>query len=209
MNIFSYFKDIIKIKVEDNFDLPDAGILNRITVESPRDASHGDLATNAALLLAKPLDQPPRAIAEKLSNVLNAEEDIAKIDIAGPGFINLTIADAFWQRQITAILTVGKAYGDSSMGGQEAVNVEYVSANPTGPLHIGHVRGAIYGDALANLLTKAGFDVTKEYYINDAGVQIDTLANDVLAVTYLEKAPERVRCQVNVAASQGLTALFG
>ncbi len=182
MNVFKYFKNLIQLKTQESFDLGVDELavqLDRMTVESPRDAAHGDLAANTALLLAKPLAQPPRAVAEKLAAALRKESEIAAVEIAGPGFINLTIADEFWQQRIPEILSAGRHYGDHGKRDGEKVNVEYVSANPTGPMHIGHVRGAVYGDALASLLAKAGFDVTREYYINDAGSQIDTLARSV------------------------------
>lgn len=147
-----------------------------VTVEPPRDPSHGDMATNAAMVLAKQARMKPRDIAELLVSPLARIGDVEEVSIAGPGFINMRLRDAFWRARLPEILAAGADYGTSEMGGGEPVNVEYVSANPTGPLHIGHVRGAIYGDALASLLAKAGYSVTREYYINDAGSQIDTLA---------------------------------
>lgn len=179
MNVFTHFRGIAESALDAlsaSGDLPEGLDYKNLTVEPPRDASHGDLATNAAMVLAKQAKQNPRAIAELLKSSLEREDDIATVEVAGPGFINLRLAPAFWQEQVKAILDAGAGYGDSTMGGAEKVNVEYVSANPTGPLHVGHVRGAVFGDALSNLLAKAGFDVTKEYLINDAGSQIDTLA---------------------------------
>jgi arginyl-tRNA synthetase len=151
----------------------------RVTVEPPREASLGDMATNAAMILAKPAGQPPRAIAEKLVKRLKDHADVVAADIAGPGFINFKLRDRVWRAELAAILGAGPAYGDSDLGAGKPVNVEYVSANPTGPLHIGHARGTVYGDALAALLAKAGFKVTREYYINDAGAQVDVLARSV------------------------------
>lgn len=148
---------------------------SKVTVEPPRDASHGDMATNAAMVLSKQAGVKPRDLAEKLVGQLTGLERIESADIAGPGFINLRLSDAAWLGVPKAILTQGTAYGDSIMGAGSLVNIEYVSANPTGPLHIGHARGAVVGDALAGLLTKAGFDVCKEYWVNDAGSQIDSL----------------------------------
>ena len=147
-----------------------------VTVEPPRDPTHGDLATNAAMVLAKGAGMNPRALAELLVAKLDALDDVATASIAGPGFINLKLADQSWRDELVTISGLGKDYGRSTMGAGKRVNVEYVSANPTGPMHIGHCRGAVVGDALANLLAKAGFDVTKEYYINDSGAQVATLA---------------------------------
>lgn len=179
MNIFTQFKGVVEgalTALSHEGMLPVDLDYKNITVEPPRDASHGDLATNAAMVLAKQAKQNPRAVADLLAPKLMQHADIDTVDVAGPGFINLRIAPSFWQSQVKAILGAGTAYGSSAMGGSEKVNVEYVSVNPTGPLHVGHVRGAVFGDALANLLIKAGYDVTKEYVINDAGGQIDTLA---------------------------------
>ena len=152
--------------------------LNRraVAVEPPRDASHGDLATNAAMVLAKPAGTNPRALAEAIKAKLEAVPTITSVEIAGPGFINLRLSPQSWRSELQTILSEGDAYGQSTIGGGERVNVEYVSANPTGPLHMGHCRGAVVGDALARLLEAAGFRVTKEYYVNDAGGQVDTLA---------------------------------
>ena len=147
-----------------------------VTVEPPRDAAHGDLATNAAMVLAKPAGTNPRALAEKVVAHLLNDPDVVAADIAGPGFINLKLTDATWRRELAAIAAKGSAYGRSAMGAGKRVNVEYVSANPTGPMHMGHCRGAVVGDALAGLLEFAGHAVTREYYVNDAGGQVDTLA---------------------------------
>ena len=147
-----------------------------VTVEPPRDASHGDLATNAAMVLAKGAGMNPRALAEKLLPGLRAMPGVTAADIAGPGFINLRLHEDSWRDELTTILRKGEEYGLSTIGNNERVNVEYVSANPTGPMHMGHCRGAVVGDALARVLEAAGFRVTKEYYVNDAGSQVDTLA---------------------------------
>ncbi|MER8610237.1 MULTISPECIES: arginine--tRNA ligase [unclassified Mesorhizobium] len=183
MNIFADFNARI-IKAVEALDLKDKdGVppdLSRIAVEPPRDASHGDLATNAAMVLAKPTGQNPRALAERLAEALRADEDIAAAEIAGPGFVNLKLKDDFWQAHLTALLGEGRNYGRSTVGGGKKTNVEYVSANPTGPMHVGHCRGAVVGDALANLMAFAGYDVTKEYVINDAGSQIDVLGRSVI-----------------------------
>jgi arginyl-tRNA synthetase len=148
----------------------------RVTVEPPRDAAHGDMATNAAMVLAKDAGKKPRELAEKIAERLRADELIASVDIAGPGFINLTLKPAAWTGALRAAVQRGTRYGASAIGQDEPINVEYVSANPTGPMHIGHCRGAVFGDALANLLAFTGFKVTREYYINDAGAQVDVLA---------------------------------
>jgi arginyl-tRNA synthetase len=183
MNIFADFNARI-IKAVEALDLKDQdGVspdLSRVAVEPPRDASHGDLATNAAMVLAKPTGQNPRVLAERLAQALRADKDVAAADVAGPGFVNLRLKDGFWQAHLTALLGEGRNYGRSTVGGGKKANVEYVSANPTGPMHVGHCRGAVVGDALANIMKFAGFDVTKEYIINDAGSQIDVLGRSAL-----------------------------
>jgi arginyl-tRNA synthetase len=156
--------------------VPPGASIEGITLGSPKDASHGDLATNAAMVLAKQAGLGPRALAERIAPLLASDPHIDKVEIAGPGFINLTLASAFWPRVLRMVLEQGAAYGESAIGKGKAVNVEYVSANPTGPMHVGHCRGAVFGDALANLLAFTGFAVTREYYVNDAGAQVDTLA---------------------------------
>ena len=147
-----------------------------LTVEPPRDASHGDLAANAAMVLAKPAGMNPRALAEALATKLGAIEDVASVDVAGPGFINLRLTDDAWRAELALIAEGGADYGRSTLGKGSIVNVEYVSANPTGPMHMGHCRGAVVGDALATLLEHAGHKVIREYYVNDAGGQVDVLA---------------------------------
>jgi arginyl-tRNA synthetase len=157
-------------------ELP-AGIdQSRVTVEPPRDAAHGDMATNAAMVLAKDAGKKPRELAEKIAEKLRADELIDSVDIAGPGFINLTLKPAAWIDALRRAVRLGARYGASNIGRDEPVNVEYVSANPTGPMHVGHGRGAVFGDALANLLAFSGFNITREYYVNDAGAQVDVLA---------------------------------
>ncbi|WP_262691365.1 arginine--tRNA ligase [Kordiimonas aestuarii] len=179
MNVFTHFRGAIETlltALATSGELPEGLDFKNVAVEPPRDASHGDIATNAGLVLAKQAGKKPRDIAELLKPGLEGLAEVEAVDIAGPGFINLRIAASFWQGRVAEILKSGTHFGDSPMGGGEKINIEYVSANPTGPMHVGHVRGAVFGDALANLLKKAGFDVCKEYYINDAGSQIDTLA---------------------------------
>jgi arginyl-tRNA synthetase len=150
-----------------------------VAVEPPRDPAHGDLATNAAMVLAKQAKTNPRALAEMIAPKLEAVPAVTSVEVAGPGFINLRLSPDAWRDELKTILGKGEAYGQSTIGGAERVNVEYVSANPTGPLHMGHCRGAVVGDALARVLEAAGFRVTKEYYVNDAGGQVDTLARSV------------------------------
>jgi len=179
MNVFTHFRGIVDEQLAALVaagDLPAELDTKNIAVEPPRDASHGDIATNAALVLAKQARKKPRDIAEMLAPRLGELDTVESVDVAGPGFINLRLSDSFWQSQVKLVLAEGTGYGQSDMGAGEKINVEYVSANPTGPLHVGHTRGAVFGDALANLLAKAGYDVCKEYYINDAGGQIDVLA---------------------------------
>ena len=179
MNLFTHFRERVVAEVTALIaagDLPAGLDLSRIAVEPPRDPAHGDISTNAAMVLAKPAGKNPREIATKLAERLRAQSDVTAADVAGPGFLNLRLAESFWHARLREILAAGESYGDSTIGQGRRVNVEYVSANPTGPLHVGHGRGAVVGDALAALLEKAGFAVTREYYINDAGAQVDVLA---------------------------------
>ena len=179
MNIFAE----IRTSVIETLDamvaeghLPSGLSWGNVSVEPPRDAAHGDMATNAAMVLAKPAGKPPRAIAEELVERLASDVNIATAEVAGPGFINLRLKPAVWHDIVAEAIDAGKSFGHSGMGAGVKVNVEYVSANPTGPLHVGHTRGAVFGDALASLLGFAGYDVTREYYINDGGAQVDVLA---------------------------------
>ncbi len=165
--------------------------LARVVVEPARDPTHGDMATNAAMVLAKDAGKKPRDLAEAIAAALRADPIVAKVDVAGPGFINLTLKSHIWGEALRAVLEQGADYGRSSMGSGEKVNVEYVSANPTGPMHVGHGRGAVFGDALANLLAFVGFDVTREYYINDAGAQVDVLARSAF-LRYREALGENI-----------------
>ncbi|MBM7066984.1 arginine--tRNA ligase [Actibacterium sp. 188UL27-1] len=165
--------------------LPDGLDLRNVSVEPPRDAAHGDMATNAAMVLAKPAKMKPRDIADILAAGLRDDPRIETADIAGPGFLNLRLSDTVWADIVRAALTAPDTFGRSQMGQGKRVNVEYVSANPTGPLHVGHTRGAVFGDALASLLAYVGHEVTREYYINDGGAQVDVLARSVY-LRYLE-----------------------
>ena len=188
MNLFA---DIRAHVIDALTDMVDSGALpgglsfDNVTVEPPRDAAHGDMATNAAMVLAKPAGLKPRDIADGLAARLADDPRIMSAQVAGPGFLNLRLDPQIWQDVVRAVLTSGAGYGHSKMGQGLSVNVEYVSANPTGPLHVGHTRGAVFGDALASLLDFAGYDVTREYYINDGGAQVDVLARSVY-LRYLE-----------------------
>jgi arginyl-tRNA synthetase len=178
-----------KLAAEGNWS---AGIdLSRVVVEPPRDASHGDMATNAAMVLAKEAKAKPRDLAEAIAARLRADDLIEKVDIAGPGFINLTLKAKAWAEALRTVLREGEAFGRIAPAASAKVNVEYVSANPTGPMHVGHCRGAVFGDALASLLQFAGRDVTREYYINDAGAQVDVLARSAY-LRYREALGEEI-----------------
>jgi len=179
MNVFSEVEARVRAALEalkSEGALPADLPLPNFEAEPPRDASHGDIAVNAALVLAKAAKMKPRDIAEALKAKLEAHSDIAKIDVAGPGFLNITFKEGVWQDLVRTILKDGPRYGAGPQRDAGKLNVEYVSANPTGPMHVGHCRGAVFGDALANLLVFAGYDVTREYYINDAGGQVNVLA---------------------------------
>ena len=177
MNIFQDFTDRINAVVRSIAGEGAANLdLGKAIVEPPRDPSHGDLASNAAMVLSKPLDLKPRDLATQIAVALARDPDVAAAEVAGPGFVNIRLAPAYLHRALASLMVAGVDYGRSEAGGGRGVNVEYVSANPTGPMHVGHCRGAVFGDALANLLAFAGYDVTREYYINDAGAQVDVLA---------------------------------
>ncbi len=194
MNIFADFNARVVKAVETLGLAASDGTpldLSRIAVEPPRDASHGDLATNAAMVLAKPAGQNPRALAETIAAALRADGDVVRVEVAGPGFVNLKLSDAYWQAHLASILAAGGDYGRATIGAGKKTNVEYVSANPTGPMHVGHCRGAVVGDALANLLAFAGYAVTKEYVINDAGAQIDVLGRSAF-LRYREALGEEI-----------------
>ena len=179
MNIFAEIRtsviETLDAMVADGH-LPSGLSWGAVAVEPPRDAAHGDMATNAAMVLAKPAGKAPRAIAEELVERLANDVNIESAEVAGPGFINLRLKPAVWHDVVAEAIDAGRTFGHSGMGSHVKVNVEYVSANPTGPLHVGHTRGAVFGDALASLLAFAGYEVTREYYINDGGAQVDVLA---------------------------------
>jgi arginyl-tRNA synthetase len=194
MNVFSLFLDHVCSAVEalakaGKFPAPPD--LSRIVVEPPREAGHGDLATNAAMALAKDARRKPRELAEEIAAELAKRPEVTKAEVAGPGFINLTLDPAVWREALQGAIRAGADYGRSNVGADAKVNLEYVSANPTGPMHVGHCRGAVFGDALANLLGFAGFAVTREYYINDAGAQVDALARSAF-LRYREALGEAI-----------------
>ena len=194
MNVFADF--VIRVreavsKLADEGALPKGLDLDRIGVEPPREAGHGDLATNAAMVLAKQAGMKPRDMAEKIAAVLAEAKDVEKVEVAGPGFVNVTLDVGFWQGLLKAALSAGEPFPLHNIGRNKPINVEYVSANPTGPLHVGHCRGAVFGDALANLLARTGHAVTREYYINDAGAQVDILARSAY-LRYREALGEEI-----------------
>jgi arginyl-tRNA synthetase len=194
MNLFTDFEARIKIALEDIDIIKEKRSeldFRRVGIEPPRDPSHGEVATNAAMVLAKAVGTNPRALAEVISVKLREDADIAEVSVAGPGFINIRLSVGYWQRLLASMIADGQNFGKSTVGAGTKVNVEYVSANPTGPMHVGHCRGAVVGDTLANLLEFAGYGVTKEYYINDAGSQIDVLARSVF-LRYREALGEQV-----------------
>lgn len=179
MNVFSIFRDHIISALHDlatDGIIPKNVLLDAVTAEPPRDSSHGDISTNAAMVLAKSAGMKPQDLARVISDRIQDVSGVDQVSIAGPGFINIRLCRSVWYDVLRQALRAGASFGDSDLGSGHAVNVEYVSANPTGPMHVGHARGACVGDALANLLQKAGYEVTKEYYVNDAGGQIDVLA---------------------------------
>ncbi len=188
MNLFADIRALVTSNLDAMVkagQLPAGLAYDNVTVEPPRDAAHGDMATNAAMVLAKPAGLKPRDIADALAARLTDDPRVTSADVAGPGFLNLRLSPSLWHDVVAAVLAAGTGFGRSGLGQGKKVNVEYVSANPTGPLHVGHTRGAVFGDALASLLDFAGFDVTREYYINDGGAQVDVLARSVY-LRYLE-----------------------
>jgi arginyl-tRNA synthetase len=191
MDIFAHFTARVTEALLADYPDLNADLLARVVVEPPRDAAHGDLSTNAAMVVAKPLGKNPREVAAALVERLKGDPDVVSVDIAGPGFINFRLGNAILHKVLRAIGEQKEAYGRSDMGKGERVNVEFVSANPTGPMHVGHTRGAVFGDALASLMIYSGYDVTREYYINDAGGQITILAQSTM-LRYREALGETI-----------------
>ncbi|MDB3878907.1 arginine--tRNA ligase [Amylibacter sp.] len=194
MNLFSDIRSLVISsleKLQSDGALPKGLNFENVTVEPPRDSSHGDMSTNAAMVLSKPSGMNPRDIAEALTVLLASDERVISADVAGPGFLNLRLKQDYWTSIIPFVIKAGVNFGRATIGSGIKVNVEYVSANPTGPLHVGHTRGAVFGDALASLLDFAGYDVTREYYINDGGSQVDVLARSVY-LRYLEANGQKV-----------------
>ena len=218
MNLFADIRTLVLdalAQMQSEGSLPADLDFANVTVEPPRDALHGDMATNAAMVLAKSAKMKPRDIAEALAAKLVADTRIIAADVAGPGFLNMCLDPIVWLSVIPKAIEDGVAFGRSNMGGSKKVNVEYVSANPTGPLHVGHTRGAVFGDALASLLDFAGYDVTREYYINDGGAQVDVLARSVY-LRYLEANGQAVQFEDGtypgdylIAVGQDVKAKYG
>jgi arginyl-tRNA synthetase len=215
MDVFALFASRVANALKVLYPEVGADLLARIVVEPPRDAAHGDLSTNAAMVVAKPLGKNPREVATALVEHFKHDADVTSVEVAGPGFINFRLADTIWHQVLRSIAAQGADYGRSNLGGGEAVNIEYVSANPTGPMHVGHTRGAVFGDTLASLMAYSGYEVTREYYINDAGSQIDTLARSTF-LRYREALGETIEIPSGfypgdylVPVGQALKAEFG
>jgi arginyl-tRNA synthetase len=215
MDVFAIFATRVTAALKSLYpDVPD-DLLARVVVEPPRDPGHGDLSTNAAMVVAKPLGKNPREVAAALAAHFATDPDVVSVEPAGPGFLNFRIADQMWFEVLRAARKQGDDFGRSNLGQGERVNVEYVSANPTGPMHVGHTRGAVFGDALASLMAYSGYDVTREYYINDAGGQVDVLAQSAF-LRYREALGESIEIPSGfypgdylVPVGQGLAAEFG
>ncbi len=215
MNVFALFQTRVADALKALYPSLAEDILSRIVVEPPRDASHGDLSTNAAMVVAKPLGKNPREVASAIVEQFKADTDVASVEVAGPGFINFRLNTPIWHAVLKSVATQGADFGRADIGKGEAVNIEYVSANPTGPMHVGHTRGAVFGDALASLMAYSGYDVTREYYINDAGSQIDTLAKSTM-LRYREALGETIEIPSGfypgdylIPVGQALKAEFG
>ncbi|KFC69983.1 Arginine--tRNA ligase [Devosia sp. LC5] len=191
MDVFALFAARVSNALSVLYPQVGADLLARIVVEPPRDSAHGDLSTNAAMVVAKPLGKNPREVATTLAEHFGKDPDVTAVEVAGPGFINFRLATPIWHQVLRSIAQQGADYGRSALGQGEAVNIEYVSANPTGPMHVGHTRGAVFGDTLAALMAYSGYEVSREYYINDAGSQIDTLARSTF-LRYREALGETI-----------------
>jgi arginyl-tRNA synthetase len=191
MDIFADFAARVAAVLKTLYPEASAELIARAVVEPPRDPGHGDLSSNAAMVVAKPLGKNPREVATALAEHFKSDPDVTSVEVAGPGFLNFRLNEPVWHRVLKSIDTLGQGFGKSDLGKGERVNVEYVSANPTGPMHVGHTRGAVFGDALASLLAYVGYDVTREYYINDAGGQVDVLAQSAF-LRYREALGETI-----------------
>jgi arginyl-tRNA synthetase len=191
MDVFALFATRITEALRTLYPEVSEEAVARLVAEPPRDPAHGDLSSNAAMVVAKPLGRNPRDVAAALAAHFAGDPDVSSVEVAGPGFLNFRVADSVWLAVLRAVGSEGADFGRSDIGRGERVNVEYVSANPTGPMHVGHTRGAVFGDTLASLLAFTGYDVTREYYINDAGSQIETLARSTL-LRYREALGESV-----------------
>jgi arginyl-tRNA synthetase len=215
MDVFALFSARIGNAMQVLFPQAGADLLARIVVEPPRDPAHGDLSTNAAMVVAKPLGLNPRDVANALVEHFKHDADVTSVEVAGPGFINFRLDAPIWHQVLRSIASLKADYGRSTLGGGERVNIEYVSANPTGPMHVGHTRGAVFGDTLASLMAYSGYEVTREFYINDAGSQVDTLARSTL-LRYREALGETIEIPSGfypgdylVPVGQALKAEFG
>lgn len=215
MDVFALFAARVSNALSVLYPEAGADLLARIVVEPPRDSAHGDLSTNAAMIVAKPLGKNPREVAATLAEHFGKDPDVTSVEVAGPGFINFRLATPIWHQVLRAIAQQGDDYGRSTLGQGEAVNIEYVSANPTGPMHVGHTRGAVFGDTLAALMAYSGYEVSREYYINDAGSQIDTLARSTF-LRYREALGEAIEIPPGfypgdylIPVGQALKAEFG
>lgn len=215
MDIFALFTTRVTEALRALYPDIDAGLLARVVVEPPRDPAHGDLSTNAAMVVSKPLGLKPRDVATALAGQFSGVDDVTAVEVAGPGFLNFRLADSVWHEVLKSVGDEGEAFGRSDLGKGERVNVEYVSANPTGPMHVGHTRGAVFGDALASLMAWSGYDVTREYYINDAGGQITVLAQSTL-LRYREALGESIEIPTGlypgdylIPVGQALKAEYG
>ncbi|MEX0859949.1 MAG: arginine--tRNA ligase, partial [Cucumibacter sp.] len=191
MDVFAAFQNRVAEALKAEFPNIDPALLERFTIEPPRDPSHGDLSTNAAMLTGKPLGRAPRDIAAALARRFAGDPDVVSVEVAGPGFVNFRVKPAAWQSVVETVSKAGVNFGRCDLGHAGKLNVEYVSANPTGPMHVGHTRGAVYGDALAALMEFAGYKVTREYYVNDAGAQVDSLARSAF-LRYREALGEAI-----------------
>ncbi len=215
MDVFALFSARIGNAMQVLFPQAGADLLARIVVEPPRDPAHGDLSTNAAMVVAKPLGMNPREVANALVEHFKHDTDVTSVEIAGPGFINFRLANPIWHQVLRSIAALGADYGRSTLGKGEPVNIEYVSANPTGPMHVGHTRGAVFGDTLASLMAYSGYEVTREYYINDTGGQTITLGRSAL-LRYREALGEIIEIPAGfypgeylIPVGQALAAEFG